>query len=279
MFGLDPAPRYRLARPPLVQAFGEVKFSARAKLASMEGVAPVQELLDPVFPYMRPQQVQQVSLLVGLAGAAAAGSPAAQMWQFEDGAGWNLGLSADAATLSVGPQYGEFSEFSDRFRTVLAALAEGAGVARADRLGIRYVNVAEVPPGDAAAWRTWFRPELTGWPATETVADGTQLITTITQSQLTAPPTGELAGPESDIQAIVRHGLVPANTMVPGVLPMEPRGPAYLLDIDIFIDGPQPFEPEELSRQLTMLHDQIDRFFYWALADEGEAYFGREVLE
>jgi hypothetical protein len=65
MFGLDPAPRYRLSRPPLVQAFGQVKFSARAKLATMEGVAPIQDLLDPVFPYMSPQQVQQVSLLLG----------------------------------------------------------------------------------------------------------------------------------------------------------------------------------------------------------------------
>jgi uncharacterized protein (TIGR04255 family) len=279
MFGLDPAPRYRLSRPPLVQAFGQVKFSARAKLATMEGVAPIQDRLDPVFPYMSPQQVQQVSLLLGPAGASAAGSPAAQVWQFDDGAGWSLNLSADTATLSVGPQYGEFREFSDRFRAVLVALAEGAAVPRTDRLGIRYVNIAEVPPGDATAWRTWFRPELTGWPATDTVAEDTHLVTTLTQSQLTAPPAGELAGPEADIQAVVRHGLVPANTMVPGVLPMQPRGPAFLLDIDIFTEGPQPFEPGELTRQLTMLHDQIDRFFFWALTDEGATYFGREVLQ
>jgi len=279
MFGLDPAPRYRLSRPPLVQAFGEIKFSARAKLATMEGISPVQDRLDSVFPYMSSQQVQQVALLLGPAGPSAAGNPAAQVWHFDDGAGWSLNLSADTATLSVGPQYGEFSEFSDRFRVALAALAEGAGVLRTDRLGIRYVNIAEIPPGDAMAWRTWFRSELTGWPATDAVADGTHLITTITQSQLTAPPTGELAGPEADIQAVVRHGLVPANTMIPGVLPMQPRGPAFLLDIDIFTEGPQPFVPGELTRQLTMLHDQIDRFFFWALTDEGASYFGREVLE
>jgi len=279
MFGLDPAPRYRLSRPPLVQAFGQVKFSARAKLATMEGVAPVQDQLESVFPYMSSQQVQQVALLLGPAGASAAGSPSAQVWRFEDGAGWSLNLSPDTATLSVGPQYGEFREFSDRFRAALAALAEGAGVSRTDRLGIRYVNIAEVPPGDAGAWRAWFRAELTGWPATETVADGTHLVTTITQSQLTAPPTGELAGPEADIQALVRHGLVPANTMVPGVLPLQPRGPAFLLDIDVFTEGPQLFEPGELTRQLTMLHDQIDRFFFWALTDEGATYFGREILE
>lgn len=278
-FGLDPAPRYRLGKPPLVQAFGQVKFPTRAKLATMEGVAPIQDLLDATFPYLISQQVQQVGLLVGPGGAAAAGSPPSQVWQFEDGAGWSLNLSADTATLSVGPQYGEFGEFSSRFETVLSALADGAAVNRADRLGIRYVNIAEIPPGDPGAWQRWFRQELTGWQATETVADGSHLVTTLTQSHLTAPPTGELAGPETDVQAIVRHGLVPANTMVPGVLPREPRGPAFLLDIDIFTDGPQPFAANELSRQLTMLHDQIDRFFYWALAEDGATYFECEVLE
>lgn len=278
MFGLKPAPSYRLSRSPLVQAFGQVRFPVRSKLPTLEGVAPIQERLDALFPYMKQQQVQQVSLLVGPAGAAAAESQAAQTWQFEDGHGWSLTLSADVATLGVGPQYGEFNEFSDRFRAVLTALAEGASVSRADRLGVRYVNIAEVPPGDADAWRAWFRPELTGWSATEAVGDGTRLITSITQSQLAAPPVGELSGPPVDIQAIVRHGLVPANTMVPGVLPLEPQGPAYLLDIDLFVEAPQPFDPEELSRQLTMLHDQIDRFFFWALAPEGRTYFGCEVL-
>ena len=32
--------------------------------------------------------------------------------------------------------------------------------------------------------------------------------------------------------------------------------------------GEAPF-PDELSRQLTMLHDQIDRFFFWSISSEG----------
>lgn len=278
MFGLKQAPRYQLARPPLVRAFGQVRFPIRSKLPTLEGVAPIQERLESLFPFMKQQQVQQVTLLLGSAMPAAGGSPITQAWEFDDGAGWSVSLTADAATLAVGPQYGAFSEFSDRFRSVLTALAEGAGVSRADRLGVRYVNIAEVPPGNADAWRQWFRPELTGWSATEAVADGTHLITSITQSQLSAPPVDELRGPPVDIQAIIRHGYIPANTMIPGALPSPPPGPAFLIDIDLFVDAPQPFDPDKLSRQLTMLHDQIDRFFYWALAPEGVTYFGREVL-
>jgi len=278
MFGLDPAPRYRLAHPPLIQALGQVRFPVRSRLATLEGVAPVQERLDAVFPYMKQQQIQQVSLLVGPAGPAAAEAQVAQTWRFDDDAGWWLVLAPDSATLGVGPQYGEFAEFSERFRSVLRALAEGAGVSRGDRLGVRYLNIAEVPPGDDAAWHHWFKPELTGWSTTDVIGDTTHLITSITQTQLVAPPMGELSGPPVDIQATVRHGLIPANTMVPGVLPAQPRNPAFLLDVDLFVDAPQPFDPDELSRQVTMFHDQIDRFFFWAVAPEGAAYFGLEVL-
>lgn len=278
MFGLDPAPRYRLARPPLVEALGQVRFPVRAKLNTLDGVAPIQERLDAVFPYMNQQQVQQVSLLIGAAGPAAAESQTAQTWRFTDDSGWSVVIAPDSATQSAGPQYGEFGEFSDRFRTVLTALADGAGVSRADRLGVRYLNIAEVPPGNDGAWRRWFRPELTGWSGSEAVSDTTRLITSITQTQLAAEPVGELSGPPVDVQAIVRHGFIPAGTMVPGVLPRQPQNPAYLLDIDLFIDGAQTFDIDELSRQVTMLHDQIDRFFFWAVAPDGAEYFGRELL-
>jgi uncharacterized protein (TIGR04255 family) len=278
MFGLEPAPKYRLSRSPLAQAFGQVRFPIRAQLQSLEGVAPVQERIEHLFPYLNAQQMQQVSLLVGPAGPAAAGGQVSKSWRFNDDAGWSLVLSADTATLAVGPEYGEFAEFSDRFEAVLSALGEGAGVTRANRLGVRYVNIAEVPPTEPDAWRSWFRPELTGWSVTNVVAEGTNLLTSITQTQLAAPPRGELAGPPVDIQAMVRHGFIPANTMVPGVLPRQPQSAAYLLDIDLFVDAPQAFDAEELSRQLTMLHEQIDRFFYWSIAPDGEDYFGVEVL-
>jgi uncharacterized protein (TIGR04255 family) len=135
-----------------------------------------------------------------------------------------------------------------------------------------------VPPADPNVWRSWFRSDLTGWSTTEAIAEGTRLITSITQTQLASPPVGELSGPPGDIQAIVRHGFIPARTTVPGVVPAQSQNPAYLLDFDVFVQAPQPFDPDELSRQLTMLHDQIDRFFYWSIDPDGADYFGVEVL-
>ncbi|WP_300607837.1 TIGR04255 family protein [Trebonia sp.] len=276
MFRLDAAPRYRLARPPLNQALVDVRFPVQAGLATMEGIAPVQQQLNTLFPYLKQQQVQQVSLVMGPGIPAAAGAQASPVWRFEDDSGWSLVLAPGSAVLSVGPQYSGFGEFSERLSAVLQALSNSAGVTRADRLGVRYLNIVEVPPDDEGAWRRWFRPELTGWSGT--ILDGpTRLITSLTQTQLAAPPLGELSGPPVDVQALVRHGVIPAGTVVPGVVPVQPQRSAYLIDIDVFVEAPQPFDPKELSRQVTSFHGQIDRFFYWAMTDEGAEYFGKEV--
>ncbi len=277
MFGLDPAPSYHLARPPIVEALGQVRFPVLARLNSLDGIAPVQDRLERIFPYMKLEQVQQVSLFVGASGSSGGENRAIQTWRFTDDSGWSVIIAPDRATLSADQRYEGFSQFADHFYPVLAALAEGAGVSRAERLGLRYLNVAEIPLNDKGAWRQWFRPELVGWSDSEAVADTTRLLTSITQTHLSAAPVGELSGPPVDIQALIRNGLIPAETMIPGSQPRQPHHPAYLLDIDLFIDAPQTFDVEELSRQMTMLHDQIDRFFFWAVAEEGARYFGREL--
>jgi uncharacterized protein (TIGR04255 family) len=260
----------------LNQAVVEVRFPVQTGLATMKGVAPVQQQLGALFPYLKQQQVQEVSMLLGPGAPANAEAQVTHTWRFEDDSGWALVLTPGGASLSIGPQYSGFREFSDRLRAVLSALSNSAGVVRADRLGVRYVNIAEIPPGDENVWRRWFRSELTGWSGTDLIGDS-KLITSLTQTQLAARPVGELSGPPVDVQAIVRHGVIPANSVIPGVVPVQPQGPAYLIDLDVFVEAPQPFDPQELSRQVTVFHDQIDRFFHWALTDDGAAYFGCEV--
>jgi uncharacterized protein (TIGR04255 family) len=255
-------------------------YPVRPSLQSVEGIAPLQERLEPLFPYMAQEQVQQVALLMGPTGPPSAESKSAHNWKFTDDIGWTLVVSVDTATLSVGPEYGDFDEFSMRFRTILEALREDAGVTRCDRLGLRYIDVAQVPPGDEDAWRTWFRPELTGWPATAVVGDTARLVTSITQTQLLVQPVGELSGPPADIVGAIRHGYIPANTIVPGVSRLSAlQSAAYLLDIDIYVGAQQPFDPAELAQQITIFHDQLDRFFRWVLTPEGEVYFGLEETE
>jgi len=277
MFDLEPVTRYRLQRPPLVQALGQVRYPVRARLQTLEGIAPVQDELAEVFPYMEQQNVQQVSLTIGQGGPSSK-SQITQTWRFTDDNGWSLDVGPDTANLAIGPEYGNFKEFESRFRSVVAALASNGGVNRCDRLGLRYVDFAPIPSANEHAWKEWFRPEITGWSATNLIRGDTRTETSLTQTQLAASPTDELAGPPVDIQATIRHGFVPANAMMPGVLPGQIDSPAFLLDVDLFVDGHQPFDATELTRQIGVLHDQIDRFFRWALAPGGEEYFGLEEI-
>ncbi len=274
MFDLEPVSRYRLERPPLAKAVGQARYPIVARLQTLDGIAPVQEALTPLFPYMQQQQQQQLSLIVGPGSQPVSGGQITNSWLFTDDVGWSLTVAPDAATLEIGSQYGSFEEFELRFRAVLEALRQGAALQRCDRLGLRYVDVAQVPPGDEHAWRGWFRSELTGWSASALVSDSARVDTSITQTQLAASPTGHLAGPPVEIQAIVRHGYVPQSAVLPGVLPVPLERSAFLIDVDLFVDGHQAFEETELTRQIGLFHDQIDRFFRWCLLPAGEEYFG-----
>ena len=91
---------------------------------------------------------------------------------------------------------------------------------------------------------------------------------------------GELSGPPAEIAGVIRHGYVPANTILPGVSRVSAlQNGAFLLDVDIYVAATQPFDPEALVEQITMFHDQLDRFFHWTLTAAGELYFGLEEVE
>jgi uncharacterized protein (TIGR04255 family) len=275
VFDLPPTPRYRLQQPPLLQVIAQVQFPFRAHLGSLEGIAPVQDQLDDRFPSMMPGQLQQFSLANGAEGTVTSGE-STPLWNFTDDAGWSLVIAPGAATLSVDQRYQGAEDLSERFAAVLVALGTAGKVQRCSRLGVRFLNVALTLPGEPDAWRKWFRSDLVGWIGGEVLSSATTLIASITQTQLSARPIGELSGPPVDIQGVVRHGYVPPGTLVPGVPALPLERPGYLLDVDLFVDAPQPLDSSELSAQFGILHGQIDRFFRWALAPAGAEHFGLE---
>ena len=272
LFQIPEAPRYRLKRAPLVQALAQVRYPLIAALETMPGIAPLQEALRESFPYMEQERVQEVSLVIGPAGPAGGSGAESVTWNLTNDTGALIVIGAGSATLSSGASYTTVEPFSADFGRMLHAL-ESVGVPRCDRLGVRYLSLAANLPGEDRSWRHWFKPELLGWAGSEAVADGA-LETSINQVMLSQPPTDDLAGPPADIQATVRHGAVPAGTDVPGIPPLQVSDASYLLDLDVYVTGHQPFDPAKILMQFEMFHAQIDRFFYWALTPEGAEHFG-----
>ena len=215
-------PRYRLERAPLVQVIAQVRYPLIARLESLSGIAPLQEELRAVFPYMEQEVAHEVSLVVGPAGPAAGASEASVTWKLTNDSGTQIVVSAGSASLSAGTSYTTVEAFSADFEHMLNALIS-VGVPRCDRLGVRYLSLAEDLPGEDRSWRRWFKPELLGWAGTDVIEDGV-LETSINQVMLRQPPTGDLSGPPADIQATVRHGAVPAQTQVPSIPPLHIAG-------------------------------------------------------
>src|SRR5262249_42771786 len=141
-------------------------------------------------------------------------------WEFKDDEDRLMLLAAGSATLSVGEQYLGVDDFADRFRQVIDALAAVETLRRCDRLGVRYLSLAEPPPGASQAWSDWFKPELTGWIASGILGPDVSVNGSISQTQVVASPSGELAVCPGDVGGAIRNGFVGPNTVVPGVPPI-----------------------------------------------------------
>jgi uncharacterized protein (TIGR04255 family) len=277
VFSLDEAPRYRLERAPLAQALAQVRFPLVAAFETLTGIAALQDQLIETFPYMEQKYVQGIGLLVGPGGIAASEGQSNMNWEFTDDEGRLLVIAPGSATLSVGDQYKGVEEFAERFSKVVGALGHDKRLRRIDRLGVRYLSLAEQPLGDEQAWTRWFRPEIVGWAGSDVVS-GSALISSLTQIQLAAPSADASLQELGDVQGLVRHGLVPAGAVIEGMPPKEVGQLSYLLDFDMSVNTPQAFDPKSVSNQFRALHTQIDRFFCWALTDDGRIHFGYQEV-
>jgi uncharacterized protein (TIGR04255 family) len=272
MFELGPVGQYTLARPPLAQALAQVRFPLLAKLQTFEGVAPLQEALLAKYPYM--DKLSEAGLSISFGQAAAPLAEQTTSWHFKDDDGRLLAVSSNAMTLSLSKQYKGFTDFKERFRDALTALKDTLSPSRCLQIGVRFFNVVEDIGDEEGHWKKIFNNSIVGWPASQIVHGDTRLENSVSQIQLASPPVNELADFPADVQAVIRHGIAPAGSLVPGipVIRLDDRG--FFLDIDIFVATSQEFEIDEILSQFTAMHSQTDRFFRWALTGEGEKHFG-----
>jgi uncharacterized protein (TIGR04255 family) len=270
LFDLPAPPAYTMSNAPLAQALAQVRYPLIAGFESMHGIAPLQRELIAKFPYMQQERVQELSLVAGPAGPSANAAESVN-WHFTDDAGSLIVVGAGSATLSVGDSYTGVDDFAESFTLLLEALAT-VGVARCDRLGVRYLSISTDPPTEPRSWRKWFKPELIGWQVVNVINEQTSLLS-VSQTQLSCITDGV----PTPVQGAVRHGAVPPGTGIPGVPPITVEAHSYFLDLDVFTEGPQSFAPKLLVEQFSLFHGEIDRFFYWSLTEMGGEHFGISI--
>jgi uncharacterized protein (TIGR04255 family) len=247
-----------------------------AHLQSVDGIARLQDRLGDRFPYLNQRSQQQLALQfqIGPGGLAAGPGITSAGWEFTDDNGNLLLVEPGALTLSVGSAYEGFDSFQESLGEVLVAFTETEPVRRCERIGVRYLSLAELTPGEQREWTQWFRPELLGWAGhPDVLSPATQLVSTLTQVQLVGAPDASLGPVSVSPQAIIRHGWLPAGSLLPGVPPLQPQEAGYFMDLDIAVATPQRFDVATIVNQFQWLHHQIDRFFAWSLTENGRAHF------
>ena len=277
MLLLPDPPRYVMGRAPLAQVIIQVNFPVVARLQTLAGVAPLQDALADVFPYMSRNQIQQVALMVGPAGPLAPESREAWVNEFTNDDGWTLSVTESSASLSVnGGDYPGVTETEEMFEQVCTALADASRVTRCDRIGTRYMNVVQT---DQPGWHEWFKPQIIGL-ADPALTPPDHLIAAITEARLRRPSTGSFAwAVDKPVEGIVRYGVAPAGSVIAGVPPRPLSSPSMLLDVDMFIAAPQKFTAKDLATQFGELHAEIEKFFFWAITEKGQREFALTIEE
>lgn len=275
MFDLPQVTPYTLNRAPLAQALAQVRFPLQARLASLEGLAGLQDRLSDPYPYLAPAATGPVfELQLGPNGPQPVNTQSEFVFRSDDGhAVW---VSPNRVTLSVGPEYAGAADFTARLNEVLNALHVAVRIPRFERVAARYLTLAPVPLGDDYAWSRWFKPELTGWTGAGLISEQTTVVSALNQVQLRSRPQGDFADFPGEVGGVVRHGLVPPGSNVDGIPPVQVGEQSYVIDLDLYCEAAQPWEPERIGLQFSALHEKIDQFFRWTLLPEGEAHFELE---
>jgi uncharacterized protein (TIGR04255 family) len=274
VFRLEPPKPYRLGHAPLAQALVQLNFPLQARLSNLEGMAPIQDLLGGRYPTLTQRHVQGIQFEM-----SSEGPPQAMMaggnivFDFASDDGHRLAFSPHQVVMSASSSYGGVADFLGRFGELAHVLADVVRVPRVDRIGVRYISLAESLPGDEDAWRAWFKPEIVGWTSSGIIEDETKVHLSIQQTMLSSQPVGELADFPADVQTAVRQGIAPAGSVIPASPDIQIAIRSFLLDLDASAAGAMPCDQDLLGRHFQTLHAQIDRFFRWSLTPEGENYF------
>lgn len=245
-----------LPNAPLVRVIAQVRFPLIASIDTREFIAPFQEAIRKRYPVLRLEQ--STNLMFGPNGAAQSRT---NTWRFHDVAEeWRVSLAPDYVAIEA-LRYSSRQDFLERFDQLLRAVRDHIDPQLVDRLGIRYVDrVTGAPLGRLGAL---IRAELMGVLASE-LSEHVQH--SITESVFVLP---EGAG-----VVRARWGSVPAGATVDlnAVPPIAED--SWILDLDAFREGPQPFDPEAIGAQATSLATRIYTLFRWAVTPEFLTTYG-----
>jgi uncharacterized protein (TIGR04255 family) len=241
-----------LESAPLIRVLAQVRYSSMPELVEESCERQLADVLAS--DYAVRGQVQGV--VFGLPGTTA---PAQELYRtFEDTVGhWKVTVAPEFVALET-DAYESRSDFVDRWRVVLDALAKVRRPPKVTRIGIRYTDRISDPQG----LNELVNPALMGF--LPELLNPNDLENQILQSLIKAP--------DGTSRVQVRSLCLPPNVLFDPTIPAVAT-PSWVLDIDAFNERPGSFDEGALTDRTRTLAEHAYQVFYWAVTEQFRGKF------
>lgn len=248
---LDPMAREPLSRAPLVTVLAQIRFTPDEGLVGESTGEPLRNALGADYPDQRLEE--QSAVLLQPDGTR--DERTIRQWVLSDVNGrWRVVVGADFLTVQASEgAYTRREDFLTRLRVATAALARTRPPAVVDRVGVRYIDrLLSVDPERLSAY---VRPEMQA--ASGQLGAGVFLQSQIVQFQVM----------RDDDHVVLRSATLPPNGFYDVLVPPVSQ-PAWLLDIDAFLEQRFQFTEDDIDLTASRLGERVYSAFRWVVTDE-----------
>lgn len=258
-------PPLKLMKSPLVVVLAQVRISP---VLQMETYIPrIQERLrHKAFPAFRPSKIQEFNLLPD--GKAQVVST--DRWIFaEKDRRTAVVIAPDFVVLETS-RYDVFDTFSDSFEVVLREIGDVVGIAFAERIGLRYIDLIRSAEGEELT--DYLNPGLKGLSAVELETD--RLLHRYEATGATKAGQLVVRLFQTTQGGVLPPDLVPGDVELGNIQPV-PNERVSILDIDHFSVTQRDYDPAKLVDDMWTLHDASDKAFRAAVTPKALERWGK----
>lgn len=259
-FSGQPLETIPLDPPPLARVLAQIRFAPVLAVAEEAFAGQVQQRLRDAYPFVRGEMELAIAFAPGEETPQAAAPT--RLWRFVSAdEAWRVTLASNFVALET-TDYAGHEDFFGRFQSVLEVVGELVAPPQVERTGVRYIQRL-TEPDDLARLPEYVRPEILGVGGIED--NGARLTFCLTQAQAVF----------EDVHLTARWGLLPPNTGVdPAISPVDTA--SWVMDIDVFDDRREPFDPGALVPRALEHSRRQYRFYRWAIEPAFLLRFGAD---
>lgn len=252
-----------LPNSPLARVIAQVRFPAILAIRDPDKVAVFQEGLRDIYPNLIEEQVHKVDLTIDQTPSVSGDL----IWRLSEGGDsprWRVSLARGFVALEA-TAYESRTDFLQRLERVISNLEEAFHPAEASRFGLRYIDRVQ---GEAMnCINDLIQPEILG--LLQSVSEPNKILNKASERVFTQAIFHAKEGLISG-----RWGSLPPNTIYESDLLDPVPEPSWILDLDMFTQGTQPFECAKLINTGKKFSERIYYVFRKMVTNEFLKFYG-----